>query len=98
MFKIGGIVRIINNNLFAGCEGVVIEIEENGCWLELIKSSGNITNDEMRMYDVFIMNEDMESIIRLDTKRLREEKETRIISTEESLIDIVPFYDPSDFN
>lgn len=98
MFKLGDRVRIINErSMFKNCEGVIIEVDEDSYWLDLYKGNENIDDNMINEFDVFITEEDLELVIKLDVNKLREEKETRIISTEDSLIDIVPFYNPEDF-
>ena len=98
MFKLGDRVRIINeSSMFKNCEGIIIEVDEDYYWIELYKGNDHIDNTMIKEFDILLSDEDLELILKLDTKKLREEKETRIISTENSLIDVVPFYDPEDF-
>lgn len=97
-FKIGDRVRIINNNIFENCEGVIIDISNNDCyWIDLYKNNDSLSIEEIKEYSIRLNINELELLYKLDIKRLREEKETKIISTEESLIDIIPFYDPEDF-
>ena len=85
--KIGDIVRVNNNNnLYSGCEGTIIEVDGDGSYLvELYKCNDVITEKEIKEYDVYFMEDEIDLIIRLDVKNLRKIKNTTFISTAESL-------------
>lgn len=92
-FKIGDKIKVtINDSIFKNCEGVIVDIDEDDYWIELYKGNEFIEGEML----ILLLADSFELIPKLDIKRLRE-KETKIISTEESLIDIIPFYDPEDF-
>lgn len=93
-FKIGDKIKVIvDDSIFKNCEGVIVDIDEDDYWIELYKGNEFIEGEML----ILLLADSFELIPKLDIKRLREEKETKIISTEESLIDIIPFYDPEDF-
>ena len=85
--KIGDKVRVNDNGrLFKGCEGTIIEIENDGSYLvELYKGNDVITEREIKEYDVYFIEDELDMIVRLDVKKLRDVKNTTFISTSDSL-------------
>lgn len=84
-FKIGDEVRIIEEGLYEGCEGKIVDFINEGYLVELFKSNGIITEEEMEEYDIYFIEEALELIVKLNIKELRKIKNTTFISTEESL-------------
>ena len=85
-------VKTDKDELFAGCEGFIIEGEEEGYYLlDLYKGNGKVTDEELKMYNVYLPIDRVELIepkVRLNVKELRETKNTEFISTEESLREV----------
>ena len=96
--KIGDRVRINETEtLFVGCEGVIVEIDGNDFVIELYKGNHKLTAEEASEYLIYCVESELELLptprfVRLDVKKLRETKNTKIISTEESLKDVDPFF------
>lgn len=87
--RIGDKVRVKENHkIFAGCEGIIIDKQGIFYIVDLYKGNDKVTEKELEEFSVFFKEDDLEKIIKLDVKRLREEKNTQIISTEESLKDV----------
>ena len=95
--KIGDRVLIVNDSLFNNCEGYIIEIDDLGYLVSLYKHNDKITKEEINEYDVYFNKNNLELLPKLNIKKIRENKNTKIISTEESLEDIIPFYNEEDF-
>lgn len=88
-FKIGDKVKVLESeSLFYDCEGIIIDIEDDFYVIDLYKGNERLNDEFMRECLVYLSENDLEKIIKLDVKRLREEKNTQIISTEESLKDV----------
>ena len=85
--KIGDRVRVNEKeSLYKGCEGIIIEIDDDGSYIvELYKGNDVITEEEIKEYDVYFNEDELDLIVRLDVKNLRNVKNTTFISTSESL-------------
>lgn len=85
--KIGDRVRVNEKeSLYKGCEGIIIEIDGDGSYIvELYKGNDVITEEEIKEYDVYFNEDELDLIVRLDVKNLRNVKNTTFISTSESL-------------
>ena len=84
--KIGDRVRVNEKEgLYKGCEGIIIEIEDGEYIVELYKGNDMITEEEIKEYDVYFSEDELDLIVRLDVKNLRKIKNTTFISTSESL-------------
>ena len=85
--KIGDRVRVNEKeSLYKGCEGSIIEIDDDGSYIvELYKGNNVITEEEIKEYDVYFNEDELDLIVRLDVKNLRNVKNTTFISTSESL-------------
>lgn len=91
--KIGDKIRVKENyNVLAGCEGYIIDIEGNYYVVDLYKGNGRVTERELAEFHVYLKEKYIEKITKLNVKQLRETKNTKIISTEESLKDIEAWF------
>lgn len=95
--KIGDRVRVNEKErLFKGCEGIIIEIEDGEYIVELYKGNDVITEEEIKEYDVYFSEDELDLIVRLDVKNLRLMKNTAFISTSESLEGISRWFNYDD--
>lgn len=93
--KIGDRVAIVNNELFDSCEGYIVDITEYFYYVELYKGNSQLIDKGVELF--FTENElSLLPKLRLNTDLIRKEKVTKIISTEESLKDVIPFFDEED--
>lgn len=88
-FKIGDKVKVVENeSVFYNCEGIIIDIEDDFYAIDLYKGNERLNDEFVRECLVYLSENDLEKIIKLNVKRLREMKDTVTISTEESLKDV----------
>lgn len=88
-FKIGDKVKVVESkSVFYNCEGIIIDIEDDFYTIDLYKGNERLNDGFVRECLVYLSENDLEKIIKLNVKRLREMKNTVTISTEESLKDV----------
>ena len=66
-FKIGDRVRVVERDLFGGCEGYICEIPGEDGWagsylVDLYKGNDRITQEECDMYLVYFNDDNLELI------------------------------------
>lgn len=93
-FKVGDKVRVLEHeSFFKNCEGTIIDF--NGVYyiIDFYKGNDTIGDVDLSLFDGYLREDELEYVLKLDVKKLREEKTTTIMSTEESLKDIIPFFE-----
>ena len=93
-FKVGDKVRVLETEtFFKNCEGTIIDFDGVYYIIDFYKGNDVIGNADFSLFDGYLREDEIERVIKLDVKKLREEKTTTIVSTEESLKDIIPFFE-----
>jgi hypothetical protein len=93
-FKVGDKVRVLETEtFFKNCEGTIIDFDGMYYIIDFYKGNDIIGDADFSLFDGYLREDEIECIIKLDVKKLRENKNTTTISTKESLKDIIPFFE-----